>query len=163
MSYDGREVANFILDFCDKSNRKITHLSLQKIVYFCHVWSIVKLDKPLVKHKFEAWEFGPVLQYLYRQFKPFDRRPIDGRAMKINAQTGQEEKVAYGFDEETQNLLNNVVEFYSRLDPRYLVYLSHEKNGPWDKVWNHDGEVNPGMVINNEEISLYYSKVRSPV
>ena len=26
---------------------------------------MVKLDKPLVKEKFEAWQFGPMLQYVY--------------------------------------------------------------------------------------------------
>ncbi len=33
MSYDGREVANFVLDFCEARNRRLTHLSLQKVVY----------------------------------------------------------------------------------------------------------------------------------
>ena len=62
MSYDGRAVANFVLDFCDQHQRGITNLSLQKIVYFCHVWSLIEFDRPLVKQRFEAWQYGPVLQ-----------------------------------------------------------------------------------------------------
>src|SRR5579863_5916425 len=159
MGHDGRAVANFILDFCDSCGRKLSHLALQKIVYFCHAWSLVKLKKPLIKHKFEAWEYGPVLQYLYREFKPYDRRLIDGRAEKINSLTGKKEKVTYNFDEETRSLLVRVVDCYSQMDPSCLVELSHEKGGPWDKVWNHNGKINPGMVIENAEIENYYSRV----
>ena len=76
IGYDGRSIANFVLDFCERNGRTVTNLSLQKIVYFCHVWSLIELGKPLIRHKFEAWEYGPVLPYLYREFKGFDRSPI---------------------------------------------------------------------------------------
>lgn len=56
MSLDGRAIANFVLDYCEKHARPVTNLSLQKIIYFCHVWSLVKLQKPLVKQQFEAWQ-----------------------------------------------------------------------------------------------------------
>ena len=37
MTYDGRAVANFILDCCDKRGRPINHTALQKIVYFARL------------------------------------------------------------------------------------------------------------------------------
>ena len=113
MSIDGRALANFVLDFCDARGRRITNLSLQKIVYFCHVWSLIRLGKPLVKHQFEAWQFGPVLQYLYREFREYDDQPIVGRATKIDPVTGNNGIVKYTFDKETEELLNRVVDFYS--------------------------------------------------
>ena len=75
-AHDGRAIANFILDYCDSRGSRVTNLALLKLVYFCHVWSLIKLGRPLVRHKFEAWELGPVLPYLYRAFKKFDRAPI---------------------------------------------------------------------------------------
>jgi len=87
MVYDGREIANFILDFCDKKNVRVSNLALQKILYFCHVWSLVKLDRPLIRHQFEAWQFGPVLQYVYREFKDFEKQPITSRAYKLDARS----------------------------------------------------------------------------
>ena len=69
MTHDGRAVANFVLDHTDRLGASLTNLSLQKLVYFCHVWSLIGLHKPLIRHSFEAWECGPVLQYLYREFK----------------------------------------------------------------------------------------------
>ena len=162
MSLDGRAVANFVLDICEARGRGITNLSLQKIVYFCHVWSLIELDRPLVKHRFEAWQFGPVLQYLYREFKAFESDPIVGRAKGIDPGTGEKRVVPYAFDKQTEELLTEVVDFYSRLSAADLVRLSHVKGGPWDTVWNHEGRVNPGMKIDNAVISAYYAKARAP-
>lgn len=161
MSYDGRAIANFVLDHCERKGRPVTNLSLQKIVYFCHVWSLTKLDRPLIRHSFEAWQHGPVLQYLYREFKAFDRSPIQGRAKRIEPATGEKVLVGYEFDEPTCQLLEEVVEFYSRLSAFELVALTHIKGGPWDIVWNHGGRVNPGMKIDNSEIARFYSSAPS--
>lgn len=162
MSLDGRAVANFVLDFCEAKGRRVTNLSLQKIVYFCHVWSLIRLCRPLVKHQFEAWQFGPVLQYLYREFREFDNHPIVGRAKKIDPETGNSAIVKYTLDNETEELLSRVVDFYSLLSPADLVQMSHAKGGPWDRVWNHQGRVNPGMKIDNTAIMKYYCKVNLP-
>lgn len=162
MAYDGREIANFILDFCESNKRSVTNLALQKLVYFCHVWSLVRFNKPLIRHKFEAWEFGPVLPYLYREFKHFDRSPINGRAKRLDPLTGKSRLVAYSFDEETCRLLRETVEFYSRIGTKHLVELSHVEGGPWFNVWYHEATVNPGMAIEDDTIQNYYSKIPSP-
>lgn len=58
---DGREVANYILDYANDNGIPMINLGLQKITYFCHVWFLISVGKPLIKQNFEAWEFGPVL------------------------------------------------------------------------------------------------------
>jgi len=158
MVHDGREIANFILDFCDKQNTKISNLALQKILYFCHVWSIVELDRPLIKHQFEAWKLGPVLEYVYREFKDFEKNFITSRACKLDPITGINIIAEYELDNATEKLLKNVVNFYSRLPASYLVDLSHAKGGPWDLVYNHTEKVRPGMKIDNSCIKKYYSQ-----
>ena len=160
--YDGRAIANFVLDFCDSRNRKVTNLALQKIVYFCHVWSLIELNRPLVRHKFEAWEYGPVLPYIYREFKKFDRSPIVGRATRIDPADGIHRVVEYNFDSEVDSLVNEIADFYSRLRPGDLVDLSHAEGGPWHRVWNHGGAANPGMKIDDAKIVEFYSKAVRP-
>ena len=162
MSTDGRAVANFVLDFCEYHGRPVTNLSLQKIVYFCHVWSLIEMQRPLLRHQFEAWQYGPVLQYLYREFKRFDDRPIAARATRINPTNGTKETVPYVFDQMTLDLLKKVTDFYSQLRAGDLVALSHAKGGPWEQTWNHRTAVNPGMRIDDDSISSYYSTVRPP-
>ena len=162
MTYDGRAVANFILDFCDAHGKPVTNLSLQKLVFFCHAWTLVALGKPLIKQKFEAWQFGPVLQYLYRDFKKFDDQPINVRAKRINPDRGELEIVHYDFDAATELLLRAVPDFYCRLSASALVGLTHVKDGPWEKVWNDTGNLNPGMTIDPSSIENYYSQVEPP-
>lgn len=162
MPYDGRDIANFILDICDENDRKITNLALQKIIYFCHVWSLIDFDRPLIKQRFEAWQYGPVLPYVYREFKEFDASPITKRAQKLNIETGEKVVASIRFDETTEDWLKRVINFYSRLSAGQLVELTHTENGPWAKVWKHEGAVNPGMKINDREIKIYYSQVIPP-
>ena len=52
---DGREVANYVLDYAEKNGIIVTNLGLQKITYFCHTWFLVTTNKPLIKQNFEAW------------------------------------------------------------------------------------------------------------
>lgn len=160
--YNGREIANFVLDFCSGKGIPVTNLSLQKIVYFCHVWSLIELGRPLVKQQFEAWEHGPVLQYLYREFKAFGSDPITVRAQKMDCVTGKIKPAEYKFDSETGELLSRIVDFYSRLTGSQLRNLSHAMGGPWETVWNHKESVSPGMYISNDEILEFYSRSPSP-
>jgi len=162
MPYDGRAIANFVLDHCERNERPITNLALQKLVYFCHVWSLVKFAKPLVRHQFEAWEFGPVLPYLYREFKSFDRSPVTNRATQIDPLDGAKRIVEYSFDSETAVFLEEIVAFYSRMRASDLVEISHVAGGPWHQVWNHEGLIKPGMKIDDAKIASFYSKARCP-
>jgi len=161
-AFDGRAIANFILDYCEARRMSVTNLALQKLVYFCHVWSLIELHKPLVRHKFEAWEYGPVLPYLYREFKGFDRSPIKGRAKQIDPYDGLSKVVEIPLDGGTKALLERTLSFYTRLSAADLVRLSHAEGGPWHNVWNHKGRINPGMRIDDDDILRFYSKSHSP-
>lgn len=162
MTYDGREVANFVLDCCDKLGRPVSNMALQKLVFFCHVWSLIDLNRPLLRHKFEAWDHGPVLQYLYHEFKGFGDQPISSRAKKLDKRTGERKRAQYYFDEEIREVLEKVVSFYGQLTASQLRNISHVAGGPWDKVWNHGGTVNPGMKLDDAEILEFYSKAPPP-
>lgn len=158
---DGREVANYVLDYADVNGITVTNLGLQKIIYFCHVWFLVSTNKPLIKQNFEAWEFGPVLPYLYRFFKEYGDQKITTRATKTDHKTGNKVIARINMDEGEESLLKSIVSFYSRLSVNQLVEQSHIPGGPWHKVWNHEEKVNPGMQISNQAIlSFYTSKDR---
>lgn len=159
--YDGRAIANYIIEYCGQNRRSVTNLALQKIIYFCHVWSLLNLNRPLVKHEFEAWQHGPVLQYLYREFKEFDGAPIDRLASALDHVTGKRVIARCDFDADVLQLLDKVISFYSRLSAGQLVEMSHVVGGPWYVVWNHNEKINPGMKIKNEQIIAFYSRAIS--
>jgi len=159
---DGREIANYVLDRSDAKGRDVTNLALQKIIYFCHVWMLVEYEEPLVRHEFEAWERGPVLPYLYRDFKLHGDGKITTRALSLNLENGQRELAKLDFPLERKEFIDSMIDFYGRLSAFDLVKISHVVNGPWDQVWRHIGKVNPGMRINNQVIKDFYAKEQFP-
>ena len=160
--HDGREVANFILDVAEESKLSLTNISLQKIMYFCHVWFLVSTGKPLIRHSFEAWEYGPVLPYIYRYFSNFEDKKLTSRITKIDMSTGNKIKASINVSDQEKSLIRNIINFYSQLSARQLVELSHTPGGPWDNVWNYKEKINPGMKISNEEILEFYSSEQRP-
>jgi len=162
MSYDGREIANFVLDACDATGKNVTNLALQKIIYFCHVWTLIEYQKPLLKHQFEAWEFGPVLPYLYRDFKENSSAPIKSRAKRIDPATGQHFVPLPDLEEDLKKHLLRIVDHYTKLSAGALVALSHVEDGPWHTTWNHKTKINPGMKISDDQITTFYAAVNKP-
>jgi uncharacterized phage-associated protein len=99
-----------------------------------------------------------VLQYLYNQFKEFDRHPITIRATKLDPYSGSSIVVHDDLDDKTKERLVRVLNFYGRMKPWDLVEMSHEKGGPWHRVFHQSGKVNPGMKIENDRIVEFYAK-----
>lgn len=159
---DARSVANLILDECQAMSLRVTNLSLQKLVYFCHGWVLAKTGQPLVRHGFEAWQYGPVIPYLYRDFSDQESSPITRRAERLDPITGERQTATYQVDAATLEVIRSVLRFYGRLRPGTLVELSHAEDGPWHAVWNHTGRVNPGMKIGNDSIRKYFDSITAP-
>src|SRR5258705_3438157 len=108
MSYDVRAIANFVLDLADERGRAVSNLSINKIVYFLHANYLARFDRPLVPAKIDAWNYGPVLRELYREFKKFDDRPISGRAYRISPETGTKELCQCNLPEEERKFLEEL-------------------------------------------------------
>ena len=158
MTVDGRALANYVLDYAESSVRPLTHLDLQKIIFFCHAWHLVKRGLPLVKEEFEAWQYGPVLQYLYREFRSAGDKPVRNRAKMLDRKNGTMITAFSDLDVETKAIVDEAIQFYGRLPTRKLVEISHAEGGPWYQVWNFEGKVNPGMRISHDSIKSFYSK-----
>jgi len=158
MAHDVRGVANFVLDLAQDEEFTLSNLSVNKVVFFLHPHFLVQFGKPLVSAKVEAWNYGPVFRELYREFKSFEDQAITGRAYRISADSGNRELCTYEFSDAERSFLEQIARKYIHLSPRQLIAMSHEKNGPWDQVWNHVTRTNASMSISNEIIKDWYDK-----
>lgn len=59
------DVAKYILEKLGD----MSAMKLQKLVYYCQVWSLVWDDEPLFQNRFEAWANGPVSPDLYARHR----------------------------------------------------------------------------------------------
>lgn len=162
--YDERAVANFLLDEAEKRGLHLTHLALQKLLFFAHAWHLAEYDAPLVQGQFQAWQFGPVLRTVYDSFRSMRKRPISIRAMKLDLTTGQYVLCEEILDDRARNLLIAALAAGAHLPPLYLSKLTHLKGSPWERVWTRaHNEVNVGMKIPNALIRNYFLTSDGPL
>lgn len=68
-------VANTFIDRYGQ-NGGLSHMKLQKLVYYCHGWWLSHYDRPFLNERPEVWKFGPVFGGLYRELNGFGWQSI---------------------------------------------------------------------------------------
>ena len=159
--YDARDIANIVLDLADERNVSVSNLSLQKLLYFIHGWFFASYDKPLIKNKFEAWQYGPVQRALYEQFKVFRGSPISGaRATYIDPLTGNDITKPAVIRDDHRAFIQAIFEKYADHTASQLVNESHVEDGPWEYVWQQAEDIiYPGMKIPDSLIVDHFSRI----
>lgn len=151
--YDARIIANEIIDLAREFAIELTHLSLQKIVYFLHEAHLREYGEPLCSGYFEAWKHGPVHPQIWSSFKAAGRAPIRHHAYGLSIDTGLPKNLS--------RISNRAVRLYLiseglrllRIPAPRLVGISHAPGAPWD-VCTRDsgGQREYGARISNDLI-----------
>jgi uncharacterized phage-associated protein len=73
-----KEISNYIVSYfstiaTNSIEGDLTNLKLQKLLYYCQINSLKKYKTPLFDDVIEAWDYGPVISSVYKQYKPFGR------------------------------------------------------------------------------------------
>lgn len=132
VSYDARAVANCIIELSIEYDRVVTHLSLQKIVYFIHGKHLIERGQPLVGGHFEAWQYGPVHPLIFSSYKNSRGAQITEQAAKLDPLTGQLSAIEPIRDKTDRLFIRaNAARFFDVPTGR-LVDLSHADGSPWD-------------------------------
>jgi uncharacterized phage-associated protein len=161
LMYDVRDIANFTLDFADARDIEVTNLALQKLLYFVHGWFFSLYDEPLIKNKFEAWQYGPVQRVIYDQFKSFKDSAIrDVRAKYIDPLTGEHIYRCPVIAPDHKTVIESVLDRYKQYSASQLVKESHVEDGPWEYVWKQaEDAVYPGMKIPDSIIADHFKRL----
>lgn len=113
------DVADWFINRVDReSGDSITHLKLQKLLYFAQAWHLANRNKPLFKDDFQAWAHGPVVRAIYDRFRGQSWEPL----APVESQPNLSESEAA--------LLEQVFETYGQYGAKYLENLTH-KHQPW--------------------------------
>ena len=67
--FNANEVALWILEKAKERGIGISHMQLQKLLYYCQGQYIAMTGKKLFDEPIEAWEHGPVVRSVYNVFK----------------------------------------------------------------------------------------------
>lgn len=117
----------------------ITHLKLQKLLYFVQGLCLHIFGKPAFNNKILAWNYGPVVNEIYQQYKDNGCAPIT-----INDKV---ENIPEGLNK----IIEVVIDSYGQIESGKLIDLTHDEE-PWSST-NKDTE------ITIDKIRNYFDKV----
>lgn len=134
MPYKPLAIANYFIDRAHMDGQTIDQMKLQKLVYLAHGWHLAIYGEPLIAEKVEAWQYGPVIPSLWREFTRYGSGPIlengtETQFGKISVPSVPPE------DKQTLALLRTVWQVYSEYSGIQLSKMTHEQNSPWDKSY----------------------------
>ncbi|MDM8559063.1 type II toxin-antitoxin system antitoxin SocA domain-containing protein [Candidatus Parabeggiatoa sp. HSG14] len=147
MIYKALDVANWFIDQFDKeSGDVVTHLKLQKLLYYSECWSQLLLDRELFFENIEAWAHGPVVREVFNEFKSAGWEPLNISGKLVD------------FDEEVVDVLEQVLEAYGNVSAKTLEQMTHIDQ-PWKEA---RGSLSPearcSNIISKEKMRKYFMK-----
>lgn len=74
---DGMAVANYIIEIANKKNIHVTHLKIQKILFYLQQDFMNKFGYPLINEEFKYGEYGPYLEEVYYNLSYYGATPIE--------------------------------------------------------------------------------------
>ena len=125
-----------------------TLMHVIKLTYLCHGWMLGIRGRPLIADDVVAWQYGPVVLSVYEQYKRWRGMPI---RIEAGSDGGQ-----HLFDPWQQGMIASVLKTYRNHSAFDLSAITHEKNTPWDIVYN--GGAGRGCVIPNGIIRHHYQE-----
>ena len=122
--------SKYIIAYFKKKDASITHLMLQKLLYFLEALYMVSEDEDyLFNDDFYAWNFGPVNDIVYSEYKIFGKLPLElydeDENIKINPIN--------------ERFIDNLYEMFKDFNSYDLVSLSHAKGSPWNEIYEKFG------------------------
>jgi uncharacterized phage-associated protein len=154
-----RKVVNAIIHEFAKQNRRIDHLKLQKLLFLtAGFYAAQTKGAALIPEQFGVWEFGPVVESIYHEFKKFGSQPIDGYATEFDVSRGKSVAYIPGDREEMfWHILRLVIAKYGTWSGGQLSTLTHEPGSPWEKA----KQMKQSFVDTNEMRKFYEGNLNS--
>ncbi|MDR1873131.1 MAG: DUF4065 domain-containing protein [Deltaproteobacteria bacterium] len=135
--YQAIAIANWFIEKNLNDNSNLTHLKIQKLLYYIQGWYLAYFDCPLFEDNIEAWKYGPVIDSIYRSLRRYRDKEINklirGYAIINGIYTITKPKVIFNNEKEEDFILSFWNEF-SKIPPWDLVNDTHKENTPWYQV-----------------------------
>jgi len=144
-----KEVARWFLlrndieaDFGDTD--LITHLKLQKLLYYAQGIALAVFGKPIFDEDILAWKHGPVVLSVYEEYKECGSDPIE----VIRTEDDDRILEAMEADESNRNVLEATFTNYGKYSAWHLRNMTHDER-PWKETALND-------VISKELIKKFF-------
>lgn len=117
--YKASKIAEWLIFQLASSGELLTHLKLQKLLYYSEVWNQIINEKELFEENIQAWVHGPVVPEIYIKYKSNKWNPLP-----------VPETEPKGIDKEIIKVLKQIMNSYGALTAKALENMTHEDQ-PW--------------------------------
>lgn len=117
------DIAKYVINKCTKEKYPISNLQLQKILYYIQR-EFLQCETIAFSEEIEAWQFGPVVPEVYKQYCGFGALPI---------------RMQYSINikENDLKIINPIVEKKRLLNPWDMVNDTHCQGKAWDLIYKN--------------------------
>jgi len=146
-TYKAIDIANWFINQFDKdAGDVITHLKVQKLLYFAEAWSQVLLNRELFLESIEAWSHGPVVREVFNEFRDAGWEPlsIKGDLVKV--------------DDDVEDVLQQVLDTYGNVSAKTLENMTHKDQSWIEARGSLPPESRCNNVISKQKIKRYFTE-----
>lgn len=122
MAYNVLDIAKKIIAKTDDEHGDtISNLKLQKMLYYMQGFHLAFFDTPLFDDDIVAWQYGPVIPIVYKEYKRYD-----SKAIKV---PDTMEGILI-LEKEEEDVFNQVYNVYGQYTAVALMNMTHSED-PW--------------------------------
>lgn len=137
--YSALNIAKYTINKCTKDRCPISNLQLQKILYYIQR-EFLQQGTIAFPENIEAWQFGPVIPEVYKQYCGFGALPIRMKYVIV-------------IRSNDENIINPIIEKKRMLNPWDMVSDTHSSGKAWDLIYRDgagDHQVIPQELIKSK-------------
>ena len=141
--YSALNIAKYTINKCTKDRCPISNLQLQKILYYIQR-EFLQQGTIAFPENIEAWQFGPVIPEVYKQYCGFGALPIRMKYVIV-------------IRSNDENIINPIIEKKRMLNPWDMVSDTHSPGKAWDLIYNSglgDHQIIPKELIKKDRKSV---------
>lgn len=143
------DIAKYLIGLGQQNNRPITNLRLQKLLYYAwgNYWQNYQQNLfDVEKEPIEAWDWGPVVNVVYQEYKKYDDDFLEISNEEFN-------NAKKNISKEKQEFMEKFDIAYSKTLTRDMVNTSHCER-PWRETYKENAQHNK---INVELLREFFS------
>jgi len=144
------DVAKYLIHRAEREDEPeyLSHLRLQKLLYYVQGWHLAITDKPMFPDRIEAWAHGPVVAALYPQFADYKFQPIQAKDIP------QPKAIS----DEVAAFIDAVWKVYKGYSATSLREMTH-REAPWkDARGDLDGAAKCTNEITHKAMKAFFTK-----
>ena len=134
----------------------MSHLKLQKLLYYCYALHLSYFDEELFEENFEAWVHGPVSRTLWDTVKKHSLLHSD---IKYTLEKGEDDPIKLVQSVLTSDqlqLIDDTLDKLGKLNGFELENMTHSEQ-PWNeaRIGYKEGD-RCGVILKKDSIQSYY-------